>query len=128
ARRHRRGAGAADVAGDHRHSRARPGGRRRRDVRRHGGTRDHAHRARPEGGFGGAMTRILLVDDSAEVRRSMRAMLAELLESVTFGDAPDAAAALDALPGEAWDLVLLDLSLPDRSGFETLRHIRRLRP
>jgi len=74
------------------------------------------------------MTRILLVDDSAEVRRSMRAMLAELLESVTFGEAPDAAAALDALTREAWDLVLLDLSLPDRSGFETLRHIRRLRP
>jgi len=32
------------------------------------------------------------------------------------------------LTREAWDLVLLDLSLPDRSGFETLRHIRRLRP
>jgi len=74
------------------------------------------------------MTRILLVDDSAEVRRSMRAMLAELLEDVTFDEAADAAGAFAALTREPWDLVLLDLSLPDRNGFETLRHIRRLRP
>jgi two-component system invasion response regulator UvrY len=74
------------------------------------------------------MTRILLVDDNGEVRRSMRAMLADLLADAAFGDAADAAGALAALAREAWDLVLLDLSLPDRSGMETLRQIRRIRP
>ena len=74
------------------------------------------------------MTRILLVDDSAAVRRAMRAVLAEWLSDVTFGDAGDAAGALAALAGEPWDLVLLDLSLPDRSGLDTLRQIRAIRP
>ena len=46
------------------------------------------------------MTRILLVDDSGEVRRSMRAVLAEMLADVTFGDAADAAGAIAALAGE----------------------------
>lgn len=74
------------------------------------------------------MTRILLVDDSVEIRRSMRGMLGELLTGVTFGEAADAAGALAALDREPWDLVLLDLSLPDRNGFDTLRHIRGIRP
>jgi two-component system, NarL family, invasion response regulator UvrY len=74
------------------------------------------------------MTRILLVDDSGEVRRSLRAVLAEMLADVTFGDAADAASALAALAGESWDLVLLDLSLPDRSGLDALRQIRVIRP
>ena len=78
------------------------------------------------------MTRILLVDDSLEVRRTMRAMLAELLGDATFGEAGDAASALAVL-GQApsdgpWDLVLLDLSLPDRNGIDTLRQIRRMQP
>jgi two-component system invasion response regulator UvrY len=74
------------------------------------------------------MTRILLVDDSGEVRRSMRALLAALLVDATFEDAADAAGALAALAREPWDLVLLDLSLPDRNGFDTLRQIRAIRP
>jgi two-component system invasion response regulator UvrY len=74
------------------------------------------------------MTRILLVDDSAAVRRAMRAVLAEWFSDVTFGDAGDAAGALAALAREPWDLVLLDLSLPDRSGLDTLRQIRAIRP
>jgi two-component system invasion response regulator UvrY len=74
------------------------------------------------------MTRILLVDDSAAVRRAMTAVLAEWLSDVTFGDAGDGAAALAALAREPWDLVLLDLSLPDRSGLDTLRQIRAIRP
>ena len=74
------------------------------------------------------MTRILLVDDSGEVRRSMRAVLADLFVEVTFGDAADATGALAALARESWDLVLLDLSLPDRNGLDALRQIRGIRP
>jgi two-component system invasion response regulator UvrY len=74
------------------------------------------------------MTRILLVDDSLEVRRTMRAMLAELLGDVNLGEAADAASALATVGQEPWDLVLLDLSLPDRNGIDTLRQIHRMRP
>jgi len=74
------------------------------------------------------MTRILLVDDSEEVRRSMRSVLVEAIAGATFGGAGDAAQALAAIARAPWDLVLLDLSLPDRSGFDVLRDMRRQWP
>ena len=73
------------------------------------------------------MTRILLVDDHEEVRRATRAILAEVVTDVTVGEASSAATALALVAREAWDLVMLDLSLPDRGGLDTLREIRRLR-
>ncbi len=74
------------------------------------------------------MTRILLVDDSEQVRRSMRSVLADLIVGATFGEAGDAAQALASIARAPWDVVLLDLSLPDRSGFDTLRDMRRQWP
>lgn len=74
------------------------------------------------------MKRLLVVDDSGEVRRSVCTALADLLDGVSFGEAASAADALAALARERWDGVLLDLSLPDRNGLETLREMRRARP
>jgi two-component system invasion response regulator UvrY len=72
--------------------------------------------------------RVLVVDDSDVVRRSVGAVLADLLANASFGEAADAAAALALVDAEPWDLVLLDLSLPDRSGMDTLRAIQARRP
>jgi len=74
------------------------------------------------------MTRILLVDDHDDVRRAARAVLAGAISDLAVEEAGSAAAALALIAREAWDLVLLDLSLPDRGGLDTLREIRRLRP
>jgi two-component system, NarL family, invasion response regulator UvrY len=74
------------------------------------------------------MTRILLVDDSDDFRRSLRAVLADAVADLAVAEARRAGEALDLLAREPWDVVLLDLSLPDRSGIETLHEIRRLRP
>jgi two-component system, NarL family, invasion response regulator UvrY len=74
------------------------------------------------------MTRILLVDDSDDVRRTVRAVLDGAVADPAIGEASDAAGALALLAREPWDVVLLDLSLPDRNGLETLRDMRRLRP
>lgn len=74
------------------------------------------------------MKRLLVVDDSSEVRRSVCTALADLLAGVSFGEAETAAAALAAFQREHWDGVLLDLSLPDRSGLQTLSEMRRARP
>jgi len=70
------------------------------------------------------MTKLLVVDDSDAVRRSVHAALADLLKDTTIGEAATAAAALARVEAEPWDLVLLDLSLPDRGGIDTLRAIR----
>jgi DNA-binding NarL/FixJ family response regulator len=72
--------------------------------------------------------RILVVDDSAAVRGSLRALLCDVLPGTTVSEATGAAPALECVRAERWDLVLLDLSLPDRSGVEALRDIRRERP
>jgi DNA-binding NarL/FixJ family response regulator len=74
------------------------------------------------------MTRVLIVDDHPGVRRSLRAVLDRALVASVFGEAGGRAEALDLVTREPWDLVLLDLSLPDGNGLETLRQIRDLRP
>ena len=74
------------------------------------------------------MKRILVVDDSEAIRGSLRELLAGELPGVVVSEAGAAAPALAAIGREPWDLVMLDLSLPDRRGVETLRDIRELSP
>jgi len=74
------------------------------------------------------MTKVLLVDDNDEIRRSVRLVLAEAISDLAFGEARDAGEALALIGREPWQIVVLDLSLPDRNGIETLRQIRLLRP
>ena len=74
------------------------------------------------------MKRVLIVDDSGEVRRSVRAVLEAALGDLAIGEAAAAAEALGLVEREPWDAVLLDLSLPDRRGMDALRDLCRLRP
>jgi DNA-binding NarL/FixJ family response regulator len=74
------------------------------------------------------MRRVLVVDDSADVRRSVRAVLDAALGRLAIGEAGSAAEGLALVDSQPWDAVLLDLSLPDRRGMDALRDIRRLRP
>jgi len=74
------------------------------------------------------MTRVLIVDDHQLVRRSVREALGRALGVGVFGEAAGRAEALDLISREVWDLVLLDLSLPDGNGMETLRELRSVRP
>jgi DNA-binding NarL/FixJ family response regulator len=81
-------------------------------------------RAWPEGRFMSppAPLRVVLVDDHAVVREGYRRLL-ELDGSVeVIGEHGSADAAIDALDrGEAPDVMVVDLSMPGRSGFEVLR-------
>ena len=74
------------------------------------------------------MIRILLVDDHEVVRRGLRQMLAEAYPQAQFGEAGRVAAAHEALVRSAWELVLLDINLPEGSGFDLLTHARKLYP
>ena len=74
------------------------------------------------------MTRVLLVDDHAVVRRGVRDILGESLGKVEFGEASKPSEAIDKLSAEDWDVVVLDISLPGRGGLDALRDIKRLRP
>jgi DNA-binding NarL/FixJ family response regulator len=74
------------------------------------------------------MTRVLLVDDHAVVRRGVRDILTEALGKVSFGEAGKPSEALEKLQKETWDVVVLDISLPGRGGVDALRDMKRLRP
>src|SRR5213075_666004 len=70
------------------------------------------------------MTKILIVEDEAGLRQGLEINLRhENYETVTAADGEEAIRLFHA---ESPDLVLLDLMLPKRSGFEVLDHIRKL--
>ncbi len=70
------------------------------------------------------MTKILIVEDEAGLRQGLEINLRhENYETVTAGDGDEAIRLFHA---ESPDLVLLDLMLPKKSGFEVLDHIRKL--
>ncbi|HET7712352.1 MAG TPA: response regulator transcription factor [Thermoanaerobaculia bacterium] len=70
------------------------------------------------------MTKILIVEDEAGLRQGLEINLRhENYETVTAGDGDDAIRVFHA---EQPDLVLLDLMLPKKSGFEVLDHIRKI--
>jgi len=70
------------------------------------------------------MNHILIVDDEAEIRDSLESILRE--EDYLVTTAATAAEALELLRDAAYDVVLLDIWLPDRDGLDTLAEIRTL--
>jgi len=66
--------------------------------------------------------RVLVVDDEPDVCESLEALLS--LEGYAVELALTAAEGLRKLEARNYDLVLLDLMIPDRSGMEVLREIR----
>ena len=70
------------------------------------------------------MSRLYLIDDHALVRDGLRAML-ESAGHVVVGEAAEPTPALADLARLSPDVVLLDLSLGERSGFEVLEEIHR---
>ena len=71
--------------------------------------------------------RILIVEDEHLIARFLERSLRS--EGYTVALAEDGEGAIHQLAGGEWDLVILDLLLPDRDGFEVLREIssRKLR-
>ena len=74
------------------------------------------------------MTRILLVDDHPVVRHGIRQILIDGLKNAQVGEAGDVATARQSLRTGHWDVVVLDVTLPDASGLDLLKEIRRDQP
>jgi DNA-binding NarL/FixJ family response regulator len=72
--------------------------------------------------------KVLIVDDHALVRRGMVSLLQEHFGEVEWGEAGDAREGLEAVIREAWDVAVVDISMPGRSGLELIQDIRRERP
>ena len=71
---------------------------------------------------------ILVVDDHVVVREGLKRILQECDDCVVGAEAGTVADALAWLRRRAFDLVLLDISLPERTGLELLRTIKKESP
>ncbi len=72
------------------------------------------------------MNHVLIVDDEADIRDSLSSILTD--EGYTVTTAATATEALELIKDASYDVVLLDIWLPDRDGLDTLADIRQLPP
>lgn len=72
--------------------------------------------------------RILIVDDHAIVREGLKQILAEIDDIEVAGEADCSSRALQMARRESWDMVLMDITMPDRSGIETLELMKKEHP
>jgi len=72
--------------------------------------------------------KILIVDDHPVVRHGIRMILGAEADLTDCAEAANAAMALELLRTTDFDLVILDINLPDRNGFSVLQEIRSHKP
>ncbi len=74
------------------------------------------------------MSRVLIADDHAVVRAGFKQFLEADPTISAVGEAASGNETLDCLRRQHWDLVLLDIHMPDRSGLDVLRYIQTGHP
>ncbi len=68
---------------------------------------------------------VLIADDHAIVRQGLRQILSETDDMVVAGEADDGVDALRLARSQEWSVFLLDVSMPNRNGIDTLKQLKR---
>ena len=74
------------------------------------------------------MLKVLIADDHAIVRRGLIEILLHELKDPICGEAENAQQVLAQVRSQTWDLVILDVSMPGRSGIDVLSDVKREQP
>jgi two-component system, NarL family, invasion response regulator UvrY len=74
------------------------------------------------------MIRVLIADDHAIIRRGLKHIIADEADMLIAGEAPSVAKALELARHCECDVIVLSLSLPDRSGLDVLKGLRHEYP
>jgi two-component system, NarL family, invasion response regulator UvrY len=69
---------------------------------------------------------ILIADDHALLRKGLIQILADEYPAAHFGESSTTPETLDCLSQSPWDLLILDIFMPGRSGLEVLSEVKRL--
>ena len=72
--------------------------------------------------------KILITDDHAVLRRGLKQILEDGFGRIQFGEAANASEAVAHVAREHWDLVMLDITMPGRSGLDALKEIKAVKP
>jgi len=73
------------------------------------------------------MIRILIVDDHAVVRRGLSQIIEETVDMRVADEAVDYSSAIEKIQNNEYDIVLLDISMPGRNGFDVLSQVKQLK-
>jgi len=71
---------------------------------------------------------ILVADDHAVVRRGLKQILLDRYPVANIAEADNAQEVLNLVGEQHWDIVVLDISMPGKSGLEVLKELRKLYP
>lgn len=71
---------------------------------------------------------ILIVDDHAVFRHGLKGILAKHFPGARFGEAATGQGAVQQVRMARWNIVVLDVTLPGRSGVDVLRELKQIRP
>ena len=74
------------------------------------------------------MKRILIADDHPIIRKELKQLFSETDDMMVTGEASDGGQVLDMVSKGGYDLVLLDISMPVKNGFEVLKGLRSGHP
>ena len=74
------------------------------------------------------MIRVLLADDHAVVRAGLREILADTGDIVVAGEAANGQEALVQVRGQEFDVLVLDMSMPGRTGIELIKLVKDEKP
>lgn len=74
------------------------------------------------------MLKILIADDHPVFRRGLKQIIAETTDMVVAGEATNGWEVLSKVSTGDYDLVLLDISMPDKDGMDVLTQLKNERP
>lgn len=74
------------------------------------------------------MPRLLIVDDHPSVRAGVCSILEKEIPNAACATAGSSAEALERVTDAPWDVIVLDMTMPGRSGPELISEVKRLRP
>jgi two-component system, NarL family, invasion response regulator UvrY len=74
------------------------------------------------------MTKVLIADDHAILRGGLKELLVRHLEDVECGEAATAQQVLAQVQAQPWDVLILDITMPGRSGYDILSDVKLAQP
>jgi DNA-binding NarL/FixJ family response regulator len=74
------------------------------------------------------MIKVLIADDHPIVRQGLRQILASTTDMEVAGEAVNSQEALDQVRVGGWDVLVLDITMPGRSGFDILKELKYEQP